>query len=72
MDTRRAVGATRVLMNRLDALIQCDVLAVALRQTTAPPGIVARARDAQDAAEGGDRSNSLISGYELEDSPGSE
>jgi hypothetical protein len=59
-------------MNRLDALIKRDVLAAALRKTATPPGVVASAGDAKCAAEGGDGSNSLISGYELEESPGSE
>lgn len=72
MDARRAVGGAGVLMDRLDALIKPNILAVALRQITTAPGVVARAGNVKGAAEGGDRMQSLIGGYEPEDSPGSE
>jgi hypothetical protein len=59
-------------MDRLGPSIKHDVLAPAIGKVTAPPRIVARTRDAKGAVEGGDRMQSLIGGYELEDSPGSE
>jgi len=64
MHTRRAVGAARVLVDRLNALIKRNVLAVAIGKIPTPPGIVARAREAKDAAEGGDGSDRLIVGEE--------
>ena len=54
MDARSTIGGAGVLMDRLDAVIKGDVLAMALDQVTTAPGVVARAGDAKGAAQSSD------------------
>ena len=70
VDTRRAVGAARALVDGTDLFDQHRVLSLSPRGGSFAPRVVAAGGDAQHSAHGGNGEFGLVRFYEREDLPG--